>query len=164
MQECQCINCINAAFHGIQEAALVELSIISRRYKLKGMRYYTLGLLIFVFTHSADCFAARYYVIDGDTIRMSKGERIRIIGLDAPETRRAKCEAERRLGYEAKARLMVFLSQGKMKIKRRKRPDRYGRTLARIFINGQDVAGLMIAAGLARPYQGRKRKGWCSVK
>lgn len=48
----------------------------------------------------------RIRVIDGDTIRIDKAEPDhRLIGFNAPETRRAKSEAERQLGDLATARL-----------------------------------------------------------
>jgi endonuclease YncB( thermonuclease family) len=41
--------------------------------------------------------AAEVRVVDGDTIRLGR-ERIRILGIDTPETQnRARCDAERRL-------------------------------------------------------------------
>src|SRR5215510_10178802 len=45
-------------------------------------------------------------VIDGDTIRIGHQKPdVRLVGFNAPETRRAQCEAERRLGDRATARL-----------------------------------------------------------
>jgi endonuclease YncB( thermonuclease family) len=44
------------------------------------------------------------WVTDGDTFRLESGERIRIAGIDAPETQRdqAKCAGETLLGLRAK--------------------------------------------------------------
>lgn len=39
--------------------------------------------------------------------------------------------------------------------------DRYGRLLAALALDGQDVADTLIAARLARPYDGGTRQGWC---
>jgi len=45
-------------------------------------------------------------VIDGDTIRMHhQRPDIRLVGFNAPETRRATCELERELGGKATRRL-----------------------------------------------------------
>ncbi|WP_290897841.1 thermonuclease family protein [Hoeflea sp.] len=44
---------------------------------------------------------------------------------------------------------------------RQDRTDRYGRTLACVYADGRDVAKALIAAGLARPYDGGRREGWC---
>src|SRR5258705_9360189 len=91
---------------------------------------------------------AALIVIDGDTIR-SDEERIRLEGIDAAEIGHAKCEAERRLGALAKLRLEQLLGSGTVDIRRNAHPDppdRYGRTLARVLVDGED--------GM-RPDQGR---------
>jgi len=103
-------------------------------------------------------------VVDGDTIWLlseNPVEKIRIIGLDAPETFRADCDDERRRGLDAKARLVELLDQADWSVLRTGRTDRYGRTLARIVAGGQDVASQLISEGYARPYNGGSRKGWC---
>ncbi|MEQ1950980.1 hypothetical protein [Mesorhizobium sp. CN2-181] len=46
--------------------------------------------------------AVSLYVIEGDTFAMD-GQSIRIANIDAPETMKAKCDAEFRLGMIAKA-------------------------------------------------------------
>ncbi|MGR3511513.1 MAG: thermonuclease family protein [Paracoccaceae bacterium] len=43
-------------------------------------------------------------VVDGDTVRLA-GQAIRLIGSDTPETYRAECASERRLGDAATDRL-----------------------------------------------------------
>jgi micrococcal nuclease len=98
-------------------------------------------------------------VIDGDTIAV-RGTTIRIMGLDAPEIRGA-CPAESRLAQRARARLVQLLADG-VAIERHGR-DRYGRALAVVRdALGRDVAGVLIAEGLAHPYFGRgPRGGWC---
>ena len=94
-----------------------------------------------------------FHVVDGDTVRLGT-ETIRLVGCDAPETHHAKCGAERRLGEVASTRLRDLLCAPgtNVVIDRGERPrlDRYRRMLARIFVDGQDVADLMIEAGLAR--------------
>lgn len=98
-------------------------------------------------------------VIDGDTIAV-RGTTIRIMGLDAPEMH-GRCPNETRLARAARDRLAVLLRDGAT-ISRHGR-DRYGRTLAVVHdAAGRDVAGVLIAEGLARPYHGRgQRQGWC---
>lgn len=39
--------------------------------------------------------------------------------------------------------------------------DRYGRVLAELHLGGQPVKVTMIAHGVARPYDGGRREGWC---
>lgn len=81
------------------------------------------------------------------------------MGLDAPEIR-GKCREERRLALRAKDALSEELASGEIEIVRQGR-DRYGRTLARVYVDGRDVALVLINMGLARPYMGGKRAGWC---
>lgn len=97
--------------------------------------------------------------IDGDSL-VCGSERIRIMGLDAPELR-GRCHAETRLARAAQARMQQLVARG-VTIERRGR-DRYRRTLAVVRARGgQDVADIMIRERLARPYDGRgPRRGWC---
>lgn len=105
---------------------------------------------------------AALIVIDGDTIR-SDEEHIRLEGIDAAEIGNAKCEAERRLALLSKHRLQQLLGSGSVDIRRNehpKKPDRYGRTLAQILVDGEDVGCILIREGYARPWAGR-REDWC---
>lgn len=103
--------------------------------------------------------AERLTVTDGDTVRLGV-ERIRIIGLDAPELR-GKCREERRLAERARTRLVELLDTENVEIIRSARPDKYRRTLAIIRADGVDVARVLITEGLARVYHGERRNGWC---
>jgi endonuclease YncB( thermonuclease family) len=51
-------------------------------------------------------------VTDGDTVVTARGERVRIIGLDAPELRGARCPRERRLAEAARAELRRLAARG----------------------------------------------------
>lgn len=52
-------------------------------------------------------------VIDGDTIRVyHKQPNVRLVGFNAPETRKAKCEAERNRGAAATRRVRELVRQG----------------------------------------------------
>ena len=102
-------------------------------------------------------------VVDGDTVDRWIW-RWRLVGLDAPEIRRAGCAAERAAGIAARDRLAAVLAQGRVVrlAPQRWRLDKYGRVLARLEVDGEDVATLLIAEGHARPYDGRSRRaGWC---
>jgi micrococcal nuclease len=96
-------------------------------------------------------------VVDGDSITVD-GERIRIMGLDAPEMH-CRCARECTMARDAKAELTRILEAPA--VIERHGKDRYGRMLARVTVGGQDVADRMIAAGLARPYHGERRQPWC---
>lgn len=102
--------------------------------------------------------------VDGDTFDIGV-ERVRIANIDAPETKSAKCDAERRLGEVAKRRLQELLASPGFELERGdpksgRRKDRYGRTLATAYVDGIDVGSILINEGIARPWRG-KREPWC---
>lgn len=104
----------------------------------------------------------RFVVTDGDTIRAGD-ERIRIIGIDAPELgKRSRCVAEQKAAEKARDFLSTALASGPVTITRQGE-DRYGRTLAYVFVNGRDIADTMIDLDLGRPYMGGRRDGWCET-
>lgn len=113
---------------------------------------------------AALALAATLVTLDGDTFDLD-GERIRIANMDAPETIHAKCDAELRLGKVASRRLDALLRSGPLTIRRGvpksgRMIDKHGWTLATIEVDGRHVAAIMIAEGLARPWEGRRRS-WC---
>lgn len=105
-------------------------------------------------------WAADVRVIDGDTLEVA-GERVRLVNIDAPEIN-GKCTAEIERAQAAKRFLAdaVAAAGGAVELERVPRKDRYGRTLAFVRVNGRDVGEQLIAAGLARPWRG-KRERWC---
>ena len=124
------------------------------------MRQILPGLLAVLLVASGGAAARDVRVIDGDTIELD-GERIRIMGLDAPETHPSRFDTEYRLGMAAIERLRVLVAGG-VQI-RSYGQGRYHRTLAIVRDSrGHDVAGILIREGLARPYDGRgRRQPWC---
>ena len=106
-------------------------------------------------------------VIDGDTFKLGK-RKVRIIGIDAPETHPARCPEEARLGEQATARLQDLLNQGafEMVAPAYGDHDRYGRDLRvirRKLPDGsyQSIAADMRTSGLAHRYLGGFKTGWC---
>lgn len=101
------------------------------------------------------------WVIDGDTIDI-RGERVRVVNLDAPDVgSHARCPIEERRGQSAKAyAIRLVRAASNIGVTDRAGQDRYGRSLARVTLDGQDFAGMMIAAGHGRPWQGRS-SDWC---
>ena len=108
---------------------------------------------------SSRTVTGRLYVIDGDTFGIG-GRHIRILGMDAPETHPSRCAQEAQLGNAATAKLSALLASGTVTMSG-SGVDRYGRDLRQVFVNGVDVAGVMIGAGLARSYDGGMKQGWC---
>lgn len=105
----------------------------------------------------SDCRA-----IDGDTIACGK-QHVRIVNVDTPELGAgARCPAEAALAERARRFTAEQLAGTKVEIRPDpKRPqDRYGRTLARVVVDGIDLGEALVAAGLAREWDG-KRRPWC---
>jgi micrococcal nuclease len=113
-------------------------------------------------------------VTDGDTVRVRVPDwsgtpfgtiSVRILGIDTPESQKAfaKCDKELDLGKVAKdyAKQLVppntrvgFVYRGN---------DKYGgRVLGTLTLpDGRDFATVMVGAGMARPYDGKKKGSWC---
>lgn len=105
--------------------------------------------------------ALQLVVVDGDTLKR-EGAYIRIENIDAPESGwRASCDAERMLAVKAAETLAALMKRGEVKVVATG-VDRYGRTLARVSVDGEDVGERLVAAQVAAPWRGR-RHDWCST-
>ena len=97
-------------------------------------------------------------VVDGDTITISDGEKVRLIQIDTPELSSKAC-----YGVEAKLELTKLLSQpGEVTLKADPmldKVDRYGRSLRYVFIGGTNLNLRLVEIGAAAPYFYRKEKG-----
>jgi micrococcal nuclease len=98
--------------------------------------------------------------IDGDTIQCV-GRRVRLVNVDTPELH-GQCPAEIALAHRALDFTAARLAAGEIAIvvDAHRPRDRYGRTLAWVLVDGRDVGESLIAAGLARRWDG-KRRPWC---
>ncbi|WP_353646222.1 thermonuclease family protein [Mesorhizobium sp. WSM2239] len=110
-----------------------------------------------------ECYTSldRTCVIDGDTIRL-KGEKIRMLDIDAPEVRDYKCASEKERGDRATLRLVEILNSGTVTVVRKgsRDVDQYGRSLRIVQVNGRSAGSILVAEGLARQWSG-KRRPWC---
>jgi endonuclease YncB( thermonuclease family) len=99
-------------------------------------------------------------VIDGDTIRVfQKRPNVRLVGFNAPETRKAACEAEGELGAKATRRVRDLVRDGNLDFEfiacscppgtEGTQACNYGRRCGTLKANGHDVGELLIAEGLA---------------
>lgn len=112
-------------------------------------------------------------VIDGDTLMVKANPwpqqtvsvLVRIRGIDTPELH-SRCEGARQLALAAKDVLAEALAagNGSLTLSDISGDKYFGRVVARVsFDHGHDVAETMLAAGLARPYDGgRKAKEACN--
>jgi endonuclease YncB( thermonuclease family) len=125
-------------------------------------------------------------VIDGDTLEVrvhiwlgqDLNTRVRLAGIDAPELK-GKCDREKNLARRARAYLLARLDPadsgvgakagagagagaGEIRLREVRYGKFAGRVLARVeTLDGTDLGQDLIAAGLARPYDGRRRASWC---
>lgn len=88
------------------------------------------------------------FVIDGDTVRF-RGENLRLLTIDAPEIRDARCDEERRAGTAAKERLAALVSRKRASVHYSGHRDRYDRPLVSLTVDGKDVADILADEGHA---------------
>ncbi len=85
-------------------------------------------------------------VIDGDTIVIESGERVRLLGIDAPEKgENYYKEAKERLEDLILFKNVTLESYGRNR-------DKYGRLLRYIWVNEENINIKMIKEGFAFPY------------
>jgi endonuclease YncB( thermonuclease family) len=121
-----------------------------------------LSALLLALTGSAahaDTIAGRASVIDGDTLEIH-GERIRILDIDAPESRQTCTRpdgVEWRCGQKAAMALAGWIGMHAVTCETTKK-DMYKRWLARCTIGRDDMAEWMVGHGWAVPYRDCKCK------
>ncbi len=87
------------------------------------------------------------YVVDGDTLRLANGAKVRLIGVDTPELG----EVAEPGAAEATAFTRHFLRNGQVRLRcDRERVDRYGRFLVYAYVDGQMLNEALLRQGLAR--------------
>src|SRR5262249_16563692 len=103
------------------------------------------------------------WVIDGDTIDdRATGVRYRLANIDAPETGdSAKCYKEAERGQLAKWTAVRLVREANaVRVRPTLRVDRYGRRVAFVLVDNQDLGELLVQLGLAVRWEGRRKK-WC---
>ena len=124
--------------------------------------------------------------LDGDTVRLDAivtasvplpgeptvvtvrrpGLKVRLDGVNTPESFRPACEEERALGLLAKAWLQGKIDEASvivLETKGGREKGKFGRVLGRLIADGADLNQGLIDEGLADPYDGgrRDRLRWC---
>lgn len=97
-------------------------------------------------------------VIDGDTFELDDGRRLRLLGVDCPEStanakckRSPDCEKENAAGKRAK-RVVASMVGREAQLSGRK--DRYGRELGRIALSdGTDLGEVLVTTHICRAYR-----------
>ena len=86
-------------------------------------------------------------IIDGDTIRLSSGEKVRLIGINTPEKGQPYYN-------EATEKLKELIGNSHITLKKDvEDKDRYGRLLRYVYVNDTFVNLEMVRAGLATSYE-----------
>ncbi|MBI5560113.1 MAG: thermonuclease family protein [Deltaproteobacteria bacterium] len=90
-------------------------------------------------------YPAVKWVLDGDTIIVEGGERVRYAGIDTPEEGEPfyKEAKKRNIGLVRGGRVMLEVCGEKPR-------DKYGRLLAWVYADGVDVSEVLLKEGLAR--------------
>jgi endonuclease YncB( thermonuclease family) len=109
-----------------------------------------LGLLSTV-AHAADSISGVPRIVDGDTVQIGE-TKIRFAGIDAPETDQVCLDAKGAkwaCGVAARDHLVAY-SAGREWDCDLVGTDKYGRSLGRCFVEGDDVSAWMVRSGWAR--------------
>jgi len=85
---------------------------------------------------------------------------IRVRGMDAPEIR-GRCPAEKEAAKRARDETVNLLRNANNIELRKLERGKYFRILAEVYVDGQNLAEMLISKQLARPYAGGKRRSWC---
>lgn len=88
-------------------------------------------------------------VIDGDTIELANGEKVRYLLVDAPELSEQACYAQEARSFNAS---MVSGREVELEYSNHSCRDRYGRLLAYVRVGGQDVNKTLVSEGYACAY------------
>ena len=89
-------------------------------------------------------------VVDGDTLLLANNARVRLQGIDTPETVRPDHPVEK-WGQEATDFTRDFVAAGRVRLQfDRERVDEYGRFLAFVWVDNRLLNEELLRAGLAR--------------
>ncbi len=123
---------------------LALVLLIGARYFVSGPALPTRGQPLVEGTYPVE------RVVDGDTLLLANDVRVRLIGVDTPETVRPEHPVEP-FGPEAAEFTRAFLSGGQARLTfDRQREDRFGRTLAYVWVGERLLNEELLRAGLAR--------------
>ena len=106
------------------------------------------------------------YCYDGDTCYVTvdgANTKIRLLELDTPEISKPKCEAELKLGLTAKDYLNNLIAKAStIEFKTDYTEDYFGRILAHLIIDGEDVSAKIVSNNLGVVYDRNNKADWCA--
>lgn len=113
-------------------------------------------LLLLTTTATADI-----YCYDGDTCYVNR-EPIRLLGVDTPEIRGAKCGLERIKALEARDFLNDTIDNAKeVAVHVSKVRGHYGRMLGYVYVDGENMSDVLIRKGYGVKYDMYNKEDWC---
>ena len=106
-------------------------------------------------------------VYDGDSVTaildmgmgVQKKAKCRLYGIDTPEMR-GKTVREKTAAKVARDRVRELINEKTVLIQSMTKPDKYGRLLVKIWVDGVYLNDLLIEEGHARAYDGGKKQPW----
>ena len=136
------------------------------------LKYFALMVVVSLTTISAEPVYTALYIrnYDGDTVRLMvqvwpdtyRAVNVRLLGIDTPEIR-GQCKQEIEAAIEAREYVRATLQAANQIRVASYGLDKYGRMLAEIFVDGNDLGSMLRTNGMARKYDGGKRGPWCDV-
>jgi micrococcal nuclease len=110
----------------------------------------TLFFFFLCFNIYPQSFRIVYRVIDGDTVELDGGERVRLIGIDTPEIRDHRPEVAA-MALQAKVFLRGVAEGKKVRVEfDQRKKDKYGRTLAYLYLeDGTFINASMVKEGFS---------------
>lgn len=129
---------------------ILALSFILKKYDLQPKPATLAVQDVIVKTNVATNAAVVTRVIDGDTIEIASGEKIRLIGIDTPETvdprRGVQCFGKAASEY---TKSLVLNKQVQL-VKDISETDRYGRLLRYIYVDDEFINEKLVREGYAK--------------
>ena len=105
------------------------------------------------------------YCYDGDTCYVTVDgtkTKIRLLELDTPEISKPKCDAELQLGLKARDYLNDLIDNATtIEFKTDYTEDYFGRILANLIVDGEDVSAKIVSNGLGVVYDRNNKQDWC---
>ena len=105
------------------------------------------------------------YCYDGDTCYVTVDgtkTKIRLLELDTPEISKPKCDAELQLGLKARDYLNNLINNATtIEFKTDYTEDYFGRILAHLIIDGEDVSAKIVSNNLGVVYDRNNKPDWC---
>jgi endonuclease YncB( thermonuclease family) len=129
--------------------------------KIFGVMLILLALFIWIPTTASAGLFKVVRVYDGDTVKAVGHDieiKVRLVGIDAPETSKRKLEPGQPFGRKAEKYLAQLVLNKTVDIKGYG-SDRYGRILAEIYIDDKNINLEMVKTGYAEVYSGSPPRG-----